>query len=215
MKLVINSVIQPFSLTLLTEAGRFYEACLSDGMIAETIVEKLHALCDETNCSLNQLSHLIHINGPGPYTSLRVGVCVVKTIAQLYDIPIISISSLKTLISPTLPQGALLLSLMPARKGEVNLQLFSIQDSLLTEISECMLLSIDELTVFCSQFKEQVYVVLPKLLESNVNLELPMVRCHVSSLDPRLLLEEPSFYNEDTLNWRDLSVTYSPIPVVS
>jgi tRNA threonylcarbamoyl adenosine modification protein YeaZ len=215
MRLLVNTVIAPFSIALMTKTGDRYDAVLPEGSVSEMIIEKTQGLCAQHNCDLNTIEEIVYINGPGPYTALRIGACMVKTIAQLYSSEIISISSLKALIPLSIPKNELIISMMPARKQEMHLQLFSIQNTGIHEISECVVLNLDALRSFLLRFEAPIHVVLPDALSAHTQIDSPIIHYHERAFDSKELLNTYSSYNQSPQSWRRISVSYSPLPVVS
>tara|TARA_A100001011_G_scaffold390777_1_gene474906 strand:- start:135 stop:782 length:648 start_codon:yes stop_codon:yes gene_type:complete len=215
MRLLINTVMTPFSIAVMTKAGDLYSDVLPEGSVSEMMIEKTHALCDQNSCDLNTIEEIIYINGPGPYTALRIGACMVKTIAQLYSSEIVSISSLKALVPLSMPKNELIISMMPARKQEVNLQLFSIQNTGIQEISECVVLHAGALKSFLSRFEEPIHVVFPDALSTYAQIDAPSIHYHSVVFDSKAFLNAYPSYNQAPQSWRHVSVCYSPLPVVS
>jgi len=59
----------------------------------------LRTILEDNNLSLNDMSEIIVVNGPGSFTGVRIGVTIAKTISYCLNIPIKVISSLEVLAS--------------------------------------------------------------------------------------------------------------------
>jgi len=58
-------------------------------------------------------------SGPGSFTGLRIGMAVAKTLAQVWDLPVVGISTLETLAQPLAGHRNLICPVLNARKNEV------------------------------------------------------------------------------------------------
>jgi tRNA threonylcarbamoyladenosine biosynthesis protein TsaB len=79
--------------------------------------------------------------GPGFFTGVKIGVEIAKTLAHVHNKPMVGIGSLEALAyGIQLKSDSLLISVLPARKGEVYYQLFTQQGTLappqVAEVSE-------------------------------------------------------------------------------
>lgn len=102
--------------------------------------EQLHIFIEqalrEAKISKSQLSAVAVSKGPGSYTGLRIGVSSAKGLCYALGIPLISISTLKTLAAQTESSGAqdLIIPMIDARRMEVYTQVFDSELESLTEI---------------------------------------------------------------------------------
>ncbi len=116
--------------------------------------EQLHIFIEqalrEAKISKSQLSAVAVSKGPGSYTGLRIGVSSAKGLCYALGIPLISISTLKTLAAQAETIGAqdLIIPMIDARRMEVYTQVFDFELESLTEI-EAKILDPD---AFVSQF---------------------------------------------------------------
>ena len=66
---------------------------------SEIITIWINEVLAESGISYNQLDAVSISEGPGSYTSLRVGTSAAKAICYAFDLPLISVNTLKSLIS--------------------------------------------------------------------------------------------------------------------
>jgi tRNA threonylcarbamoyladenosine biosynthesis protein TsaB len=66
---------------------------------SEIITIWINEVLAESGISYNQLDAVSISEGPGSYTSLRVGTSAAKAICYAHDLPLISVNTLKSLIS--------------------------------------------------------------------------------------------------------------------
>ncbi|MGO2103163.1 MAG: tRNA (adenosine(37)-N6)-threonylcarbamoyltransferase complex dimerization subunit type 1 TsaB [Psychroflexus halocasei] len=119
--------------------------------------EQLHPFVDdilkEAGLSIQDLDAISISKGPGSYTGLRIGVSAAKGFAYAAQLPLISVSTLACLALQVkdIPDDALIIPMLDARRMEVYTQTFDAQHRELTEIEAKIL---DE-TSFKEQLKNQ------------------------------------------------------------
>lgn len=116
--------------------------------------EQLHLFVEkaltEANVVKSQLDAVAISKGPGSYTGLRIGVSSAKGLCFALGIPLIGISTLKTLAAQAESSGAqdIIIPMIDARRMEVYTQVFDSELEPITEI-EAKILDPD---AFVSQF---------------------------------------------------------------
>ncbi|APQ17859.1 tRNA (adenosine(37)-N6)-threonylcarbamoyltransferase complex dimerization subunit type 1 TsaB [Maribacter hydrothermalis] len=113
--------------------------------------EKLHIFIEdvliEASLKIEDLKAVAVSKGPGSYTGLRIGVSAAKGLCYALGIPLISISTLKSMASQvTIKKGEVSIPVLDARRMEVYSAVF---DENLKEIRETKAELIDE-----NSFKE-------------------------------------------------------------
>lgn len=100
----------------------------SNNQQSETITEVLLTTLTKAKKELREISNIIVTNGPGNFTSIRVGVSFALGIAKGICVPLYSLSSLK-LLSIFNEKNSFfnkkLISVMPSRGNEIFVQEFS------------------------------------------------------------------------------------------
>jgi tRNA threonylcarbamoyladenosine biosynthesis protein TsaB len=91
--------------------------------------------------------------GPGSFTSLRIGMSVIKGFSMKTKVPVIPIPSLDGLAHNLCYSNHLICPLMDARKGEVYTAFYKRQEGALTKISADMVLSPEK---FMDEIDEKV-----------------------------------------------------------
>jgi tRNA threonylcarbamoyladenosine biosynthesis protein TsaB len=91
-------------------AGRSYSA---------TLVSAVGELLTESNVKLGDLGAIVVVNGPGSFTGVRVGLSVVKGLAEPGQIPVVAVSRLAVLAAKAGVEAAAL----DAHRHEVFLRL--------------------------------------------------------------------------------------------
>lgn len=143
----------------------------------------IRSLLQEQGQSVNQLDAIAVTIGPGSYTGLRVGLATAKGLCFALQKPLITIPSLELLASvATVPEGALVCSMIDARRMEVYCALY---DHLLQELRPPRPLILDEHSfeeelskkkiIFCGDANEKFYKVNP---HANAFFESRMATAH-------------------------------------
>lgn len=91
--------------------------------------EKLHPFISEVTkeagISLSEIDAVAVSKGPGSYTGLRIGVSAAKGLAFAFNVPLISVDTLKSLAMSIDPDEGLIIPLLDARRMEVYSSVFS------------------------------------------------------------------------------------------
>lgn len=109
----------------LESQGRVYENCTNGQHIHSQVL--LPSICDvlsQANRSFCDIEGIVVGNGPGGFTSLRIGLAVAQGLAVSHQVPIYPVSSLLNVASAC-PSAKRALVIMDARMGEVYVQSFS------------------------------------------------------------------------------------------
>jgi len=118
---------------------------------SENLINEIDILCQKTAVNLNDIQAISLTTGPGSYTSLRMGVTLAKTIGQLLSIPIYPISTLHAIAFQNRFLNNAIFSVIPARKKELNIALFSCSSSMISRLSPDISLSEDQFLAKASQ----------------------------------------------------------------
>lgn len=116
----------------LDTSGRVGSVCLAEGekIVAEisldteiTHTERLLPAIDlllkQAGWALADLGGLALTIGPGSFTGLRIGLATLKGFAQVYNLPIVGVSSLQVLAHNACDSDKPVAAVMDARRGEV------------------------------------------------------------------------------------------------
>ena len=97
------------TLYLDTTSSFLYTAIIKDGEslaeikehlgnnLSEYTLPRIEEMLNVKNVSVNDISRIIVVNGPGSFTGIRIGLTIAKTLAWAKNIPIIPISSLEAM----------------------------------------------------------------------------------------------------------------------
>ncbi|MCK8522421.1 tRNA (adenosine(37)-N6)-threonylcarbamoyltransferase complex dimerization subunit type 1 TsaB [Aquimarina sp. D1M17] len=136
-------------------------ASLEDYDTKYSHAERLHVYIDrvikEGGIRIDQLSAVAVSKGPGSYTGLRIGVSTAKGLCYALDIPLISVSTLKSLaLQVDAEEKEFIVPMLDARRMEVYAAVFSSTNQEVREIKAEIL---DELSFSEYLEKAKVYFV--------------------------------------------------------
>lgn len=98
---------------------------------AERLMGVVADVLGEAAVAYGDLSRLAVTVGPGSFTGLRVGVAAVRGLSLALAIPAVGVTTLEALAEPYLRQGAAVLSVLDAKRGEVYAALFDANGAVL------------------------------------------------------------------------------------
>jgi tRNA threonylcarbamoyladenosine biosynthesis protein TsaB len=98
-----------------------------DASISHSInlIEMIDAALNEAGTQLSNIDVFAVAAGPGSFTGLRIGLATMKAFAEVNQRPIVGISTLAAVAHASELQGEVV-SLLPAGRGEVFAQMFSV-----------------------------------------------------------------------------------------
>jgi tRNA threonylcarbamoyladenosine biosynthesis protein TsaB len=92
---------------------------------SNSLLNDIKECLDQAGISLRNVDLLAAASGPGSFTGLRIGLATVKALAATLRIPCVGIPTLHAVAHAAGPATATL-ALLPAGRGEVFVQMFSI-----------------------------------------------------------------------------------------
>jgi len=98
------------------------DASISHSM---NLIEMIDAILNEAGAHLSDVDVFAVAVGPGSFTGLRIGLATVKAFAEVNQRPIVGISTLAAVAHASALEGDVV-SLLPAGRGEVFAQMFSV-----------------------------------------------------------------------------------------
>lgn len=126
--LSFNFSVEPFTIAYLDNSVTYQVSQSDYPAFSENVDTILTDINKKQDISISELDAIGIITGPGNYTGLRVSVTHVKTLAQIYAIPVFSFSALEAALFEDLNTNNIYLTLLPARSNEVNCALVSVKN---------------------------------------------------------------------------------------
>jgi tRNA threonylcarbamoyladenosine biosynthesis protein TsaB len=103
---------------------------------SNTLLNDIDKLLREARVELSEIDLFAVATGPGSFTGLRIGIATVKGLAATLDRPCAGVPTLQA-VALSAGESARTVALLPAGRGEVFAQLFSVtKDGVVTELDE-------------------------------------------------------------------------------
>lgn len=108
---------------------------------SNTLLSDIDRLLSEAQVELPEIDLFAVASGPGSFTGLRIGIATIKGLAATMDRPCVGVPTLQAIALAAGP-SARSVALLPAGRGEVFAQLFSVtKDGLVTELDQAIHIS--------------------------------------------------------------------------
>jgi tRNA threonylcarbamoyladenosine biosynthesis protein TsaB len=103
---------------------------------SNTLLNDIDKLMNEAQAGLHEIDLFAVANGPGSFTGLRIGIATIKGLAATLERPCVGIPTLQA-VALAAGESARSVALLPAGRGEVFAQLFSVtKDRFVTPLDE-------------------------------------------------------------------------------
>ena len=93
---------------------------------SNTLIVEIKELLTQAELSLQEVELFAVASGPGSFTGLRIGIATVKALAETLSRPCIGVPTLEAIALAAGQWGATV-ALLPAGRGEVFVQMFSVE----------------------------------------------------------------------------------------
>ena len=109
------------------------------------LMNLLENTLSNSGLSFSQIDKLVTTIGPGSYTGIRIGLSTIKGLAFERNLPCTGVSTLESLAFNLTAFNSTVCAVLDARVGQVFAALFSINQGIITRISDDAPMTIDEL----------------------------------------------------------------------
>ncbi len=92
---------------------------------SERLLPQIDTGLKSSKIDISQIDLVVIANGPGSFTSIRIGLATAKGICMAHNIPLLPISTLNLLANNVLPINRNILALIDAKMSEVYAALYS------------------------------------------------------------------------------------------
>ena len=168
--LIIDTTYDSCSASIVdNEMNCHYSFNDSNKLQSETITEVVFGTLGKAEVSLKDIDNIIVTNGPGNFTSIRVGVSFALGFAKGVSLALYSLSSLELLsifADKEIPSDKKLISIMPSRADELFVQAFDNNGNKITGI-----LKITKNDLKKKFPSEKYFAVINKLQKGIIHLE--------------------------------------------
>lgn len=105
------------------------------------LISAIDAILNDAGISLKTIEGISVSEGPGAFTSLRVGISTAKGLAQSLNIPLVLVSSLEVLARNIAFNQLNICPILDAKRGEIYTAFFKYQDYKLRQTTENLIIS--------------------------------------------------------------------------
>lgn len=113
---------------------------------SQTLLPMVESTLKKAGATLSDIDFLAVSNGPGSFTGIRIGVSLVKGMADPLNKKCVAISTLEAIAKPLENTGVIAASVMDARCNQVYCALFDCEGAKMSRLTKDEAISIDELT---------------------------------------------------------------------
>jgi tRNA threonylcarbamoyladenosine biosynthesis protein TsaB len=113
---------------------------------SQTLLPMVESTLKKAGATLSDIDFLAVSNGPGSFTGIRIGVSLVKGMADPLNKKCVAVSTLEAIAKPLENTGVIAASVMDARCNQVYCALFDCEGAKMSRLTEDEAISIDELT---------------------------------------------------------------------
>ena len=121
--LAIDTTSKICSTAILEDEKVIDENTINNGLThSENLMPLIVELLERNNIKLSEINLISVCVGPGSFTGIRIGIATIKPMAEVYNIPIASVTSLECLA--VLNKADTIISLIDARNDQVYAGIF-------------------------------------------------------------------------------------------
>ena len=113
---------------------------------SQTLLPMVESTLKKAGATLSDIDFLAVSNGPGSFTGIRIGVSLVKGMADPLNKKCVAVSTLEAIAKPLENTGVIAASVMDARCNQVYCALFDCEGAKMSRLTKDEAISIDELT---------------------------------------------------------------------
>ena len=119
---------------------------------SQTLMPMVVSALKDANLGINDIDGFAVSAGPGSFTGIRIGISAIKGMATPLNKPCVPVSTLETIAQNCKDKNGIICAVMDARCNQVYNALFSVENGIITRLSEDRALLSEELV---SELKEK------------------------------------------------------------
>ena len=155
--LAVDTAGKTAAVAVMAQDRLLYEAQLNNGLThSETLLPMIDTALRCAGLGMEQLDLLAVTNGPGSFTGLRIGLSVIKGLAQPRQIPCVGVSTMAALAYGVNGAGTVIAA-QDARRGQVYWAAFDLADH--TRLTPDAAVPVTELQNFVKTCKKPLFFV--------------------------------------------------------
>ena len=137
----------------------FAQTLVADYGFGEQVMSAIQAACSSAKTTLPQLHYLCSTHGPGGYTTTRMGVTTMKSLAQTLNLPLFSFSTLAAMVWHFSTTEGVYLAILETRSPTYRVGLFRAQNGEVSPLSEEVLLDHNSIIRLLSRFESPLTII--------------------------------------------------------
>lgn len=143
------------------ENGRLISECFVNASLthSRTLMPMVDNALSQADMNIRDIDAFCVNVGPGSFTGIRIGVAAVKGLALAENKLCAGVSTLESMAYNFIDDDCIVCAAMDARCNQVYTALFRCSNNSVERICEDKAISIDELSVMLSDYKEKIYLV--------------------------------------------------------
>lgn len=155
--LAVDTAGKSCAVAVMRDDTLLYEAQCNNGLThSETLLPMIDTALRACSLTVNDLDVLGATNGPGSFTGLRIGLSVIKGLAQPRQIPCVGVSTMAALAYGVNGAGTVIAA-QDARRGQVYWAAFDLADH--TRLTPDAAVPVTELQNFVKTCKKPLFFV--------------------------------------------------------
>lgn len=157
--LAIDTATQVSSVAVASE-GRLLSELTMQGKLthSETLMPHIEQVLKMAAVDKSQLTGIAVSNGPGSFTGLRIGLAAAKAMSYVLGIPLVGVSTLKSLAYGVPVSGLRIMSLLDAQKGNAYVESYRWENGRLQVVKPVTVAKISTVIETCRSLDEQVFL---------------------------------------------------------
>ncbi len=119
------------------------------------LLPMIKAVIGEAGIAPGDIGGIAVSSGPGSFTGLRIGMSTAKTLAQVWRVPVVGVSTLDALVHPLAGLANLVCPLLNARKNEVYTSVYDVAGGELNNLTGFKALKPGDLAALLGQWPDR------------------------------------------------------------
>lgn len=145
--LAFSTIDSAISIALLNDKKIIAKSSVKEsGKQAELLIPEIEKILQENNLNYSDLDLITTINGPGSFTSIRIGLTAAKIFKLASKLPLITLNSCEVIAYKYRHFSGKIITLIDAKMDEFFYGEFLSQNQQIKQVSELQLVKLEELS---------------------------------------------------------------------
>ncbi|MCL6611036.1 MAG: tRNA (adenosine(37)-N6)-threonylcarbamoyltransferase complex dimerization subunit type 1 TsaB [Peptococcaceae bacterium] len=119
------------------------------------LLNMIKAVIEEAGVRPGDIGGIAVSSGPGSFTGLRIGMSTAKTLAQVWRVPVVGVSTLEALVHPLTGLANLVCPVLNARKNEVYTAVYDVADGTINDMTGPRALKPEDLAALLAKWPDR------------------------------------------------------------